>query len=70
MKHLYLIGGSMGVGKTTICQRLKVCLPQSVFLDGDWCWDMHPFTVNRRDKANGCRQYLLSAEQFSALFSL
>lgn len=50
MKHLYLIGGSMGVGKTTICQRLKVCLPQSVFLDGDWCWDMHPFTVNGETK--------------------
>lgn len=45
MKHLYLIGGPMGVGKTAACQALKALLPHSVFLDGDWCWDMHPFTV-------------------------
>ena len=45
MKHLYLIGGTMGVGKTTVCQVLKNSLPNSVFLDGDWCWDMHPFRV-------------------------
>ena len=29
----------MGVGKTTVCQLLKQDLPNSVFLDGDWCWD-------------------------------
>ena len=46
MKRLYLIGGTMGVGKTTACQCLKQCLPACVFLDGDWCWDMHPFVVN------------------------
>ena len=45
-KHLYLIGGTMGVGKTTTCRILKEKLDRSVFLDGDWCWDMHPFTVN------------------------
>ena len=43
MKHLYLIGGTMGVGKTTVCQKLKRLLPNSVFLDGDWCWDADPF---------------------------
>lgn len=43
MKNVYLIGGTMGVGKTTVCQILKTKLPSSVFLDGDWCWDMHPF---------------------------
>lgn len=46
MKRLYLIGGTMGVGKTTACQCLKQRLPACVFLDGDWCWDMHPFVVN------------------------
>ena len=51
MKHLYLIGGSMGVGKTTTCRRLKTMLDNSVFLDGDWCWDMHPFTVNDETRA-------------------
>ena len=45
MKHLYLIGGPMGVGKTTVCQQLKQTLPYSVFLDGDWCWDASPFQV-------------------------
>lgn len=50
LKKLYLIGGSMGVGKTSTCQILKTKLPNSVFLDGDWCWDMHPFQVNPETK--------------------
>ncbi|MCD8346042.1 MAG: AAA family ATPase [Oscillospiraceae bacterium] len=45
MKRVYIIGGPMGVGKTTVCQELKKRLPASVFLDGDWCWDMSPFQV-------------------------
>lgn len=51
MKTLYLIGGPMGVGKSTACQRLKTGLDRSVFLDGDWCWDMHPFQVNEETQA-------------------
>ena len=51
MKKVYLIGGTMGVGKTTTCQLLKKELNNSVFLDGDWCWDMHPFVVNDETKA-------------------
>lgn len=50
MKKLYLIGGTMGVGKTTTCQVLKHKLNQSVFLDGDWCWDSHPFQVTNETK--------------------
>lgn len=50
MKKLYLVGGTMGVGKTTVCQALKRSLPQSVFLDGDWCWDSSPFQVNEETK--------------------
>ena len=50
MKTLYFIGGTMGIGKTTISQALKVSLNRSVFLDGDWCWDMHPFTVTPETK--------------------
>ena len=49
-KSLYLIGGPMGVGKTSVCQHLKQELPRSVFLDGDWCWDADPFVVNRETK--------------------
>lgn len=50
MKTLYIIGGPMGVGKTSVCQKLKQELPQSVFLDGDWCWDAHPFQVTEETK--------------------
>ena len=50
MKHIYLVGGTMGIGKTTVCQILKSKLPNSVFLDGDWCWDMHPFLVTEETK--------------------
>ena len=50
MKQLYVIGGPMGVGKTTICQKLKKKLSNCVFLDGDWCWDANPFLVNEETK--------------------
>lgn len=49
-KKLYIIGGTMGAGKTTVCQELKRTLNNSVFLDGDWCWDMNPFVVNDETK--------------------
>lgn len=51
MKALYMIGGTMGVGKTTVCQQLKRDLQHSVFLDGDWCWDASPFQVTDETKA-------------------
>lgn len=51
MKRLYLIGGTMGVGKTTVCQLLKKELEASVFLDADALWDMHPFVVTEETKA-------------------
>ena len=51
MKTLYMIGGTMGIGKTTVCQQLKQDLPNSVFLDGDWCWDASPFQVTDETKA-------------------
>lgn len=41
----------MGVGKTTVSQLLKSDLPNSVFLDGDWCWDASPFQVTDETKA-------------------
>jgi broad-specificity NMP kinase len=51
MKKLYIIGGTMGVGKTTVSRELKNRLSKSVLLDGDWCWDMNPFVVNDETKA-------------------
>lgn len=50
MKKLFLIGGTMGIGKSTVSQFLKYKLPNSVFLDGDWCWDAHPFLVTEETK--------------------
>lgn len=51
MKTLYLIGGTMGVGKTTVCRQLKKDIQKSVFLDGDWCWDANPFQVTEETKS-------------------
>ena len=51
MKNLYLIGGTVGVGKTTVCNQLKKELNNSVFFDGDWCWDANPPVVNDETKA-------------------
>ncbi len=53
MKTLYLVGGTMGVGKTTTCKALQRLLPNSVFLDGDWCWNMRPFPGDGGDQSHG-----------------
>lgn len=50
MKKLILIGGPMGSGKTTVSKILNQKLPNTVFLDGDWCWKMDPFVVNETNK--------------------
>ena len=41
----------MGVGKTAVSQQLKMDLPNSVLLDGDWCWDASPFQVTDETKS-------------------
>ena len=51
MKKLYLIGGTMGVGKSAVCEILNKKLPDSVYLDGDWCWNADPFVVTDETKA-------------------
>lgn len=63
MKDLFLIGGTMGVGKTTVCKVLKRELPRSVFLDGDWCWDSNPFQMTEETKAMVLKniKYLLNS---------
>lgn len=64
MKKLIMIGGTMGVGKTTVSQRLKKDLDRSVFLDGDWCWDMHPFVVNEETKEMVMNNITYQLQQF------
>lgn len=51
MKTLIFINGPMGVGKTAVCEKLLEQLERSVYLDGDWCWNMHPFLVTDETKA-------------------
>ena len=50
MKKVIIVNGTMGVGKTTTCQILKQKLDNSAFLDGDWCWDMHPYQITDETK--------------------
>lgn len=64
MKKLYIIGGTMGVGKTAVCQLLKRKMDKSVFLDGDWCWDSHPFQVTEETKDMVMRNICFLLNQF------
>lgn len=64
MKTLYLIGGTMGVGKTTVSQLLKKKLSNSVFLDGDWCWDADPFQVTEETKSMVMKNICYLLNQF------
>ena len=51
MKQLILIGGPMGVGKSAVCRELLDLLQPGVYLDGDWCWNMRPFSVTEETRA-------------------
>ena len=51
MKHLLLIGGPMGVGKSAVCRELLELLEPGVYLDGDWCWKMRPFLVTAETRS-------------------
>lgn len=50
MKKLIFVNGTMGAGKTTVCRLLRDRLAPCAFLDGDWCWDMAPFSVTEENK--------------------
>lgn len=49
-KKLIIINGTMGVGKTTVCKELHQRLERAVWLDGDWCWMMHPWDFREENK--------------------
>lgn len=69
MKTLYLIGGTMGVGKTAISQQLKKIYPTVYF----WTVTgvgMPTVSGNGRDKGNGYAEHLLFAEQLPSLHCL
>ncbi|WP_405113533.1 AAA family ATPase [Paenibacillus sp. FSL K6-1217] len=50
MKKLVIVNGTMGVGKSTIVSKLYKELEHSVWLDGDWCWQMNPWNVTEENK--------------------
>ena len=51
MQKVIFISGTMGSGKTTISRLCNEKLSRSVWLDGDWCWNMSPFSVTDETKA-------------------
>lgn len=40
----------MGAGKSTVSEKVNLLLPESAYLDGDWCWKLNPFVVNDETK--------------------
>ena len=54
-KKLILISGSPCVGKTAAGTRLFESFDNSAYLDGDWCWCVHPFSVTDPRLRNGDR---------------
>lgn len=54
----------MGVGKTTVSQQLKNKLNHCVFLDGDWCWDAHPFQITEETKRMVLQNICFLLQQF------
>lgn len=52
---LILISGSPCVGKTAVGARLFESYDNSAYLDGDWCWCVHPFSVADKRLRNGDR---------------
>ena len=64
MKKLIFVNGTMGVGKSAVCNELKKLLAPCAFLDGDWCWDLTPFAVTQETK-----ELVLSTAAENVLFS-
>jgi len=52
-KKLILISGSPCVGKTAVGDQLFESYDNSAYLDGDWCWCVHPFSVTDSRLRNG-----------------
>jgi Shikimate kinase len=50
MKKIIIINGPMGVGKSTVGKLLCNRINKSAFLDGDWCFDLHPFIADLETK--------------------
>lgn len=64
VKNLVVIGGTMGVGKSTTCRELLNQLDKVVWLDGDWCWMMHPWQVTTETRAMVERNIIVLLRNF------
>ena len=51
MKTLVFLNGPMGVGKSTVAALLQRKFDRCAYLDGDWCYRVHPFRVTNESKA-------------------
>ena len=54
-QKLILISGSPCVGKSAVGMRLFESYDNTAYLDGDWCWCVHPFSVADKRLRNGDR---------------
>ena len=50
MKPLVFLNGPMGVGKSTVAALLQQKFDRCAYLDGDWCYRVHPFRVTKESK--------------------
>ena len=64
MKNLIVIGGPMGVGKSSVCRELLNRTDRAVWLDGDWCWMMHPWQVTGETRAMVERNIIMLLRNF------
>lgn len=46
MKNLLFLCGPNGIGKTSISKEIVRVLPNSAYVDSDWCRFMNPFILN------------------------
>ena len=58
---MILINGTMGVGKSAVCEALKQQLPRCVMLDGDWCWVIHENSILQSILSRLQHEYALHA---------
>jgi broad-specificity NMP kinase len=50
MKKLIIVNGTMGSGKSSLCNELLKQLNNAIWLDGDWCWMMNPWNISDENK--------------------